>query len=163
MSHPLTPDNHTLEQNLPTPAATEAFGALLAPTLEAGLIIWLDGNLGAGKTTLTRGLLRALGYTGNVKSPTYTLLEPYELPALSLYHFDFYRFNSPDEFLEAGLEEYFTGQGVCLVEWAEKAAPYLATPDLLITLSVQGEGRLARCTAQTSRGSSCLKKISDDF
>lgn len=140
-------------------AATEAFGASLAPALVPGLVIWLRGDLGTGKTTLTRGLLRALGHTGSVKSPTYTLIEVYVVSRITLYHFDFYRFANPDEFLEAGLDEYFGDAGVCLVEWADKALPHVPTPDLEIHLRVAGEGRAARIVARSTRGSECLKNV----
>lgn len=141
-------------------AATEAFGAAFAPVVThpaaTSLVLWLVGDLGAGKTTTTRGLLRALGHTGNVKSPTYTLLEPYVVSRISLYHFDFYRFNDPDEFLEAGLEEYFADGGICLVEWADKALPYVPQPDIEIRLAVEGAGRRAEVRALTEKGRTCL-------
>ncbi|MEC5386218.1 tRNA (adenosine(37)-N6)-threonylcarbamoyltransferase complex ATPase subunit type 1 TsaE [Uliginosibacterium sp. H3] len=141
-------------------AATEAFGASLAPVVNSeeahGLVIWLTGDLGAGKTTTTRGLLRALGHTGNVKSPTYTLLEPYSVSRISLYHFDFYRFNHPDEFLDAGLDEYFSDGGICLVEWADKALPYVPQPDIELRLAVEQEGRRAELRVFTERGRACL-------
>jgi tRNA threonylcarbamoyladenosine biosynthesis protein TsaE len=139
--------------------ATEAFGAALVPGLTPGLSIWLSGDLGAGKTTLTRGLLRALGYAGSVKSPTYTLMESYVISRIALYHFDFYRFASPEEFLEAGLDEFFGAAGVCLVEWADKARPYVPEPDLEISLRVEGEGRVARLESRSQRGIECLKLI----
>lgn len=139
--------------------ATERFGAALVPVLEAGLTIWLSGDLGAGKTTTTRGLLRALGHTGAVKSPTYTLLEPYVVSRISLYHFDFYRFTHPDEFLDAGLDEYFDGSGVCLVEWADKALPYVPAPDIEIHLFVDGPGRRAELRACSVRGQACLSRF----
>ena len=137
--------------------ATEALGAGLAPALAPGLVIWLSGDLGAGKTTLTRGLLRALGHTGSVKSPTYTLLEVYTLSRIALYHFDFYRFTHPDEFLEAGLEEYFGSDAVCLLEWADKACPHVPQPDLEIRLGVEGEGRRVQVFTRSPRGIACLK------
>ncbi|MDO6386917.1 MULTISPECIES: tRNA (adenosine(37)-N6)-threonylcarbamoyltransferase complex ATPase subunit type 1 TsaE [Uliginosibacterium] len=151
----------TCAQRLPLAdaAATEALGAALAPVLAPGLVIWLAGDLGAGKTTLTRGLLRALGHTGSVKSPTYTLIEVYAVSRIALYHFDFYRFTHADEFLEAGLDEYFGGEGVCLVEWADKALPYVPQPDLEIHLQVAGEARLASLVARSPRGAACLKDI----
>jgi tRNA threonylcarbamoyladenosine biosynthesis protein TsaE len=152
----LHPDDDTY---LADTQATETFGAALAPVLAPGLVIWLNGNLGAGKTTLTRGLLRALGHTGSVKSPTYTLLEVYVVSRITLYHFDFYRFAYPDEFLEAGLDEYFGGDGVCLVEWPDKAAPHLPEPDLEINLRVDGEGRVVRVVAHTERGAACLTTV----
>jgi tRNA threonylcarbamoyladenosine biosynthesis protein TsaE len=112
----------------PTKRTPKALGAALAPRAAPGLQIWLQGNLGMGKTTLTRGLLRGLGHEGKVKSPTYTLIEPYVVSRLDLYHFDFYRFNSPDEYLDAGLDEYFAGEGVCIVEWPDKACPICPLP-----------------------------------
>lgn len=144
---------HLLDAN-----ATEALGRALAPTLEPGLVIWLCGDLGAGKTTLTRGLLRALGHEGSVKSPTYTLIEPYTVSRIPLYHFDFYRFTYPDEFLDAGLDEYFQGDGVCLVEWADRALPHVPPPDIEICLQVDGEGRRARIIPRTARGRTCLRR-----
>lgn len=138
--------------------ATERFGASLSPLLEPGLTIWLSGDLGAGKTTTTRGLLRALGHTGAVKSPTYTLLEPYVVSRISLYHFDFYRFTHPDEFLDAGLDEYFDGSGVCLVEWADKALPYVPAPDIEIHLFIDGPGRRAEMRAGSAKGLACLSR-----
>jgi len=117
-------------------AATSSFGAQFANTqcLVPGLVIWLHGDLGAGKTTFVRGLLRALGETGPVKSPTYTLLEVHAVSGLNLYHFDFYRLNQPEEYLDAGLDEYFSGTGICLVEWPDQAAPYLPPADIHIDL-----------------------------
>ncbi len=120
---------------LADPAATAALAARLAPALAAGTVVWLVGDLGTGKTTLVRGLLRSLGHTGTVKSPTFTLLEPYNLPRFPVYHFDFYRFSSPDEWRDAGFDEYFRGDGACLVEWPELAGPALPGPDLRITLA----------------------------
>jgi tRNA threonylcarbamoyladenosine biosynthesis protein TsaE len=124
--------------------------------VQPGLVIWLDGDLGAGKTTLVRGLLRALGDKGPVKSPTYALVEIHVVSGLNLYHFDFYRFNQPEEYLDAGLDEYFAGDGVCLVEWPEQASPYLPAADLHIRLSVEGDGRLARIESGSDRGEQCL-------
>jgi tRNA threonylcarbamoyladenosine biosynthesis protein TsaE len=149
--------------------ATEALGAMLAKVLigqAGGLVIYLDGDLGAGKTTLVRALLRALGHRGPVKSPTYALVELYEVSSLYLYHFDFYRFNDPSEFLEAGLDEYFQGMGICLVEWPEKAAGYLPPPDLRLALHVpaavgdggQG-GRRVELVAVSERGAQCLSAL----
>ena len=137
-------------------AATLALGASLARGLVPGLLITLDGDLGAGKTTLVRGLLRALGDTGPVKSPTYTLVELHAISGLDLYHFDFYRFNQPEEYLDAGLDEYFSGQGVCLVEWPGQAAPYLPPSDLQLRLTVRDAGRQAELVAGSDRGRLCL-------
>ncbi len=139
-------------------AATRALGAVLAPALEAGLTIYLRGDLGAGKTTLVRGMLEALGHCGAVRSPTYTLIEPYLVSKLNFYHFDFYRFTEPEEFLDAGLEEYFAKDAVCLVEWPELAAPFVPAADLEIRLETQGDGRRASLIALTERGRRCLSR-----
>lgn len=145
--------------DLPDENATLALGAALAQVLAPGLIIRLEGDLGAGKTTLVRGLLRALNYQGRVKSPTYTLVEVHEVSGLNLYHFDFYRLNQPEEYLDAGLDEYFAGNGVCLVEWPEKAGAYLPSADLRVDLGLAGEGRCARITAGSDRGHQCLARL----
>ncbi|MDX5446523.1 MAG: tRNA (adenosine(37)-N6)-threonylcarbamoyltransferase complex ATPase subunit type 1 TsaE [Zoogloeaceae bacterium] len=134
---------------------TEKAGAALASGLTNGLVVHLIGGLGAGKTTLVRGCLRALGHAGKVKSPTYTLIEPYTVSRLNLYHFDFYRFNTPEEFLEAGLEEYFAGQGTCLVEWPDKARPYVPGADIEVRLAVRGAGRTIEVAGLTENGRRC--------
>lgn len=134
-------------------------GAAMASVLAPGLKIWLLGNLGSGKTTLTRGVLRALGHEGKVKSPTYTLIEPYVVSRLDLYHFDFYRLNSPDEYLDAGLDEYFSGSGVCIVEWPQHATPYLVAPDLRIQLDPDGCGRQASIQGTTEKGRTCVSQL----
>lgn len=121
-----------LTLHLPDEAATQALGRALGPLLTPGMVVWLDGDLGAGKTALARAVLRGLGYDGPVKSPTYTLVEFYVISRLYLYHFDFYRFNEPSEFEDAGLGEYFRNDGVCLVEWPDKAAGYVPAADLHI-------------------------------
>jgi tRNA threonylcarbamoyladenosine biosynthesis protein TsaE len=99
------------------------------------MVVWLEGDLGAGKTALVRGLLRAAGESEAVKSPTYTrCLKFIVVSGLHFYHFDFYRFNQAEEYLDAGLDEYFSGSGICLVEWPDKAAPYLPAADMRIEL-----------------------------
>jgi tRNA threonylcarbamoyladenosine biosynthesis protein TsaE len=144
-------------------AATSALGARLAALLRPGMVVWLDGDLGAGKTTLVRGLLRAAGETGPVKSPTYTLVEVHVVSGLHFYHFDFYRFNQAEEYLDAGLDEYFSETGICLVEWPDRAAPYLPAADMRIELRVEpiagSEGRTARVTAVGARGRTCLAGV----
>ncbi len=134
-------------------------GNVLAP----GLVIYLEGDLGAGKTTLVRGLLRGLGYAEKVKSPTYTLVEEYRASGLDLFHFDFYRFTRPEEYLDAGLDEHFAGAGICLVEWPRNAAPYLPPADILIALAVVGEGRSAVVSAHSERGNACLTNFQTSF
>lgn len=124
--------------------------------LVPGLCIYLEGDLGAGKTTLVRGLLRSLGYTEKVKSPTYTLVEEYSVSSLNLFHFDFYRFTRAEEYFDAGLDEYFTGDGICLVEWPHNAEPYLPPADITVALSVVDEGRTAIISAHSDKGDTCL-------
>lgn len=123
------------------------------------MTIFLFGDLGAGKTTLVRGLLRSLGYQGRVKSPTYTLVELYEIPSLNLYHFDLYRFTDPIEWVEAGFREYFNAGSVCLVEWPEKAAGLLPAPDLAVRLDLLSDGRAAELTAYTEAGQRCIEAL----
>jgi tRNA threonylcarbamoyladenosine biosynthesis protein TsaE len=148
---------------LPAEADTLALGALLLAGLAPGMVVWLEGDLGAGKTTLVRGLLRAAGDSGPVKSPTYTLVEVHVVSGLNFYHFDFYRFNQAEEYLDAGLDEYFSGSGICLVEWPDKAAPYLPPADMQIELRVApgeaGEGRTVRITAASDKGRTCLAGV----
>lgn len=144
---------------LPDEAATLALGARLAGVLRPGMTVYLSGDLGAGKTTLTRGLLRSLGYAGRVKSPTYTLVELYEIPRLNLYHFDLYRFADPVEWAEAGFREYFNTDSVCLVEWPEKAAGLLPEPDLTVRLEILDEGRAVSVAAATEAGRRCIEAL----
>ncbi len=148
---------------LPTPAATDALGRSLARQLVPGLIIYLHGDLGAGKTALTRALLHAAGYSGHVKSPTYTLAEPYELilagQNVTLMHFDLYRMASPDEFLEAGFRDVFNQSTICVVEWPENGHDVLPEPDLDIYLMVVGEGRAAGLSARSEQARRCLEQL----
>jgi tRNA threonylcarbamoyladenosine biosynthesis protein TsaE len=152
-------EDHSLSLSLPDEAATLALGAALSQTLAPGLVIWLEGDLGSGKTTLVRGVLRGLGYGGNVKSPTFTLVELYAISSLNLHHFDFYRFSQPEEYLDAGLDEYFQIGAVCLVEWPDKAGEYLAPADLRVTLSVEDQGRRADIVSYSDAGRACLSKL----
>jgi tRNA threonylcarbamoyladenosine biosynthesis protein TsaE len=119
----------------PTSAKTDdemqALGAKLAASMLPGQVVYLCGSLGAGKTTFVRGFLRRLGYEGKVKSPTYTLVEPYETEKFEVFHFDLYRLNDPAELAEIGLEDYFKPSAVCLVEWPDKGGQLLPSPDLV--------------------------------
>ncbi|MDI1309533.1 MAG: tRNA (adenosine(37)-N6)-threonylcarbamoyltransferase complex ATPase subunit type 1 TsaE [Methylotenera sp.] len=159
--------NFTLE--LADEAATLAFGTTLAKAMQPNLTIYLHGDLGAGKTTLVRGLLHALGHVGKVKSPTYTLVEPYEIKynvtsSLMLYHFDLYRFNDEEEWESAGFRDYFNAHSVCLIEWPEKAQNVLPTPDLNVTFSIKNVGgnlgRSVTLSAHSTLGKKCLHTIS---
>jgi tRNA threonylcarbamoyladenosine biosynthesis protein TsaE len=123
--------------------------------------IYLRGDLGTGKTTLVRGLLRALGFQGRVRSPSYALVELYVISSLNLYHFDFFRFRDPKEWSDAGLREYFSGDAICLVEWPEKAGDKLPPPTLDVFLSATDDGRDVLLTAHTEAGEKCLKAAAD--
>ncbi len=136
---------------------TLTFGAEIATILRPGLIIFLKGDLGAGKTTLARGILRGLGYEGKVKSPTYNLVELYKISRLYFYHFDFYRFIDPIEWEEAGFREYFNENSICLVEWPEKAEKLLPIADIQISFTIIETGRKIEIQAGTEVGRQCLK------
>ncbi len=134
-------------------------GEKLARGLQGGMTIFLLGDLGAGKTTLTRGILRGLGYAGRVKSPTYTLVEPYVVSSLDLHHFDLYRFADPLEWEDAGFRDLFNPNSVCLVEWPDKAEGLLPRPDWQVSLQPQADGRDFTLVAGTPLGVSCLARL----
>lgn len=158
-------------------AATLEFGSRLAAALfreplgngasppegkgaaHLGGMIYLQGGLGAGKTTLSRGFMRGFGYKGAVKSPTYTLVEPYEFDLGSIYHFDLYRLADPEEVAYLGTDEYFAESNICLVEWAEKGAKWLPPADLLIEIADQGTGRRLTCQSLTEKGTIIAKRL----
>jgi tRNA threonylcarbamoyladenosine biosynthesis protein TsaE len=144
---------------LPDEAATQAFAARLAHCLTPGLVIYLRGNLGAGKTTLVRALLHALGHTGRVKSPTYTLVERYEAGKLHLRHFDLYRFRDAEEWEGSGFRDEFDGNNICLVEWPEQAAGLLPPADIAITFEMLQDGREIVLHAYTDAGKQCLNAL----
>ena len=152
-----------LKTILPDENATLSLGAALARGLAPGLVVFLHGELGAGKTTVVRGALRALGFQGRVKSPSYSLVELYEVSRLNVHHFDFYRFQDPREWADAGFRDSFNGQNVSLVEWPEKATGVLPPADLEITLDIQDTGRLAHLAATTPAGTRCLEAIAKHF
>jgi tRNA threonylcarbamoyladenosine biosynthesis protein TsaE len=153
----------TLKTTLPDEQATLALGGALAPCLEPGLTVYLRGELGAGKTTLVRGVLRALGHTGAVKSPTYTLVELYEVSRLHLHHFDFYRFQDPKEWIDAGFRESFNGRNVSLIEWPERAGGMLPPADLDIALGLLATGRSAALTSSSLAGQKCLARLEENW
>jgi tRNA threonylcarbamoyladenosine biosynthesis protein TsaE len=150
---------------LPDTAATEAAGARLAGELRGGVVVTLSGDLGAGKTTLVRGALRALGWHGPVKSPTYTLVEHYPFSSLYFYHFDFYRFADPSEWETAGFADSFRPDAVCVIEWPERVADLLPPPDLALTLAhvadARAAGRHLTLDARTETGERCLNAMID--
>lgn len=142
--------------SLPDEAATRRLGEALADGVAAGRVLFVSGELGAGKTTLVRGLLSGLGYRGRVKSPSYTLVELYTVSSLNLYHFDFYRFKDRSEWLSSGFQEYFGPDSVCVVEWPERAGGLLPEPDLRVTLAHAGEARRARLEVCSTAGEAWL-------
>jgi tRNA threonylcarbamoyladenosine biosynthesis protein TsaE len=153
----------TLNTHLPDEAATLALGAALAAVLEPGLTIYLHGDLGAGKTTLVRGVLRGLGHRGPVKSPTYTLVEVYEVSRLHLHHFDFYRFHDPREWIDAGFRETFNGRNVSLIEWPDKAGSMLPPADIRIDLESSHSGRNVSLRSSSLPGQKCLARLAEGF
>ncbi|RZI41766.1 tRNA (adenosine(37)-N6)-threonylcarbamoyltransferase complex ATPase subunit type 1 TsaE [Herbaspirillum sp. HC18] len=142
---------------------TAALGASLARALAPGLTIYLHGDLGAGKTALTRAMLHAAGHEGHVKSPTYTLAEPYMVQlagqTVEVIHFDLYRLASPEEFLDAGFREHFNERTVCVIEWPEKAAGVLPPPDIKVLISISGLGRDIELQGLTDQGCQCLDRL----
>ena len=139
---------HRCDISLIDEAATLALGERLAISVEAPQVVFLRGELGAGKTTFSRGFLQGRGYYGLVKSPTYTLVEPYEaIPFGSVYHLDLYRLGDAQEFAYLGLDDYLASEGILLIEWPERAEAWLPEPTLDITLKPLGSGRSAMVRA----------------
>ncbi len=134
-------------------------GETLGKALKPGTVVYLEGELGMGKTTLARGVLRAFGHNGAVKSPTYTLVEPYQLDELSLFHFDLYRLGDPEELEFMGIRDYFDDIAIVLLEWPGRGEGFLPTPDLLVSIDLAGEGRVLRFAATTARGVECLEEL----
>ncbi|WP_105258146.1 tRNA (adenosine(37)-N6)-threonylcarbamoyltransferase complex ATPase subunit type 1 TsaE [Pseudoalteromonas sp. T1lg88] len=151
--------SHEFHQYLADEAATVAFGNTLAKFVAGGVVIYLYGDLGAGKTTLSRGLVQGLGHKGKVKSPTYTLVEPYELPEVNIYHFDLYRLADPEELEFMGIRDYFDNSAVCILEWPSKGAGMVPRADLKITLEYNGEAREISILADTERGADIVTKL----
>jgi tRNA threonylcarbamoyladenosine biosynthesis protein TsaE len=143
--------------------ATIAVGTAIADTIKAelkqGLIVFLNGDLGAGKTTLTRGFVRGMGHVGNVKSPTYTIVEPYELGDWRVYHFDLYRLSDPEELEYMGIRDYFEDNCCCFIEWPEKGQGLLAQPDIIINLTYVDEQRTISLESITEKGSRLIAAL----
>ena len=136
-------------------------GATLARLLKGEGVIHLSGGLGAGKTTLCRGILRAMGHSGAVKSPTFTLVEPYQISDSEVYHFDLYRLADPSELDYIGIDEYFGKNKLCLIEWPEKAEGYLPQQDLEINIDVLGEKRIIDVRANSQSGEKICTQLTE--
>lgn len=152
----------SMELVLADETVTESLGSALANAIRArgrGLTLFLEGNLGMGKTTLSRGFMRGLGHRGAVKSPTYTLVEPYEHLDPATYHFDLYRLGDPEELEYMGIRDYFEGTTVCLIEWAERGAGVLPAPDLIICLEREGSGRKVVLKAESEAGCAVVRQL----
>lgn len=138
---------------------TESIAANLASAIEKGIVIHLQGDLGAGKTTFSRGFINGLGHQGAVKSPTYNIVQPYQIDQLNVYHFDLYRLSDPEELEALGFRDYFDGQSICLLEWPEKGAGCLPEPDICIALEYDGSDRNISLNATSEAGHTILNKV----
>ncbi|MFM2483157.1 tRNA (adenosine(37)-N6)-threonylcarbamoyltransferase complex ATPase subunit type 1 TsaE [Celerinatantimonas sp. YJH-8] len=143
--------------------ATVALGAAIAKALQVATTIFLEGTLGAGKTTLTRGIVQGLGHQGQVKSPTYTLVEPYDLGGWQVNHFDLYRLADPEELEFIGIRDYFGDHQVSIIEWPEKGEGMLGTPDLTVFLAYQQHERVAQIRTYTDVGENILNQLRTQF
>lgn len=150
---------HGLKLYLPDLLATQALASAIAKVLRPGLCIYLHGDLGAGKTTLVRAMLQALGHTGAIKSPTYTVVESYFIDSLELYHFDLYRVSDPAELDFIGIRDYSTATAICIFEWATNGVGNIPHPDIEIFLEFQFPGRQIRLMANTNKGLEVLRAM----
>jgi tRNA threonylcarbamoyladenosine biosynthesis protein TsaE len=148
-----------MHYQLRTLAHTHQLAKTISRVITADFVVSLSGDLGAGKTTLVREILRAYGITGSVKSPTFTYVEPYQINNIDIYHFDLYRFSDPEEWFDLGFDEYFIHPHICFIEWAEKAGKLAPKADWQITLQVSGEIHSCQIMADTDKGQECLKSL----
>lgn len=144
-------------------SATVELGRKIAAQIDAPLTIFLNGELGAGKTTLTRGIVQGMGHQGNVKSPTYTLVEPYQLGNWQINHFDLYRLADPEELEFIGIRDYFGPGQIAIIEWPEKGEGMIGKPDLVILLSYQGHSRKVEFSAHSSAAKRLLTQLIDSY
>jgi len=145
---------------VPSEERMEQFGGCLSPLLGRQMLLTVAGELGAGKTSLVRGLLRGAGFAGPVKSPTFSLVEPYEFDSVNLYHFDLYRLKDPEELEYIGMRDYLSAPALCIVEWPEKAGDFLPVSDIHIMINRTGNGREVIIRAQTERGKAAIREHS---
>lgn len=153
-----------LTQYIPDESTMLRFGKKLADTIlichaKRAVILYLNGDLGAGKTTLTRGMVQGLGFQGNVKSPTYTLVEEYDIAGKMIYHFDLYRLAAPEELEFMGIRDYFAKDAICLIEWAEKGEGILPPADLLVNIDYYDDARNVTLVAQNALGEQILQQL----
>ena len=153
-----------LTQYIPDEGTMLRFGKKLAEVLvkqpqDNAIVLYFNGDLGAGKTTLTRGMVQGLGYQGNVKSPTYTLVEEYNIAGKMIYHFDLYRLADPEELEFMGIRDYFADNTICLIEWAEKGAALLSPPDLLVNIGYAENARNIELVAQSTMGQQIIQQL----
>lgn len=152
--------------NLVNLSATEQLANLISKVIfNSGIefssfVVALNGDLGSGKTTLVRDILQSIGVTNRVKSPTFTIVEPYKVGDINIYHFDLYRFNNPIEWVENGFDEYFfENKNICFIEWADNAKEFIPNIDWNIKLEVNGESRIIELTSRSCLGEKCLMKL----
>lgn len=150
-----------LTLNAPDETAMVDLGARLAEAREPGMVLYLNGDLGMGKTTLSRGFIQSLGHVGAVKSPTYTLVEPYELDGVNVCHFDLYRLGDPEELEFIGIRDYFDGASISLVEWSERGKGALPPADLVINIEREGSGRQLQLRASSALGDRLVQRLSE--
>ncbi|TGZ98085.1 tRNA (adenosine(37)-N6)-threonylcarbamoyltransferase complex ATPase subunit type 1 TsaE [Rodentibacter pneumotropicus] len=153
-----------LTQYIPDESTMLRFGKKLADTIlnchaKRAVILYLNGDLGAGKTTLTRGMVQGLGFQGKVKSPTYTLVEEYDIAGKMVYHFDLYRLSDPEELEFMGIRDYFAKDAICLIEWAEKGEGILPSADLLVNIDYYDDARNMTLAAQNALGEQILQQL----
>jgi len=150
-----------LEDEVATVTMGKHLANIVKEELKQGIVVYLNGDLGAGKTTLTRGFVQGMGHQGNVKSPTYTLVEPYELADWNVYHFDLYRLADPEELEFMGIRDYFNENSCCFIEWPEKGQGLLALADITIYLAYDNEARKITFQANTPLGESLISFITE--
>ena len=142
---------------------TQRLGELIAKYLETPLVCFLEGDLGVGKTRITRAIIQSLGYQGNVKSPTYTLVEPYQLENMKVYHFDLYRLSDPEELDFLGIRDYFDDESVSFIEWPSKGEGWLPEADLVISLIFKQQGRICQLQENTKAGARLIRKLKENI